>query len=336
MSQMVRNSVCALGLAVAVAGWGGTAKYKDMEISGPFKHKNLSVFMVKGKNKMADADVLTLEEAMDKKVVQVHETGNVQELTIENKSNKGVFVQSGDVVKGGKQDRVLRHSQYIPPKSGKVPVESYCVESGRWRKRGNESVARFRSAKKRVASKSLKIAAKKRSAQSRVWKEVSALQDKLERNLGKSVKKRASASSLQLTLEDKDIQKQSKEYARQITQKTASETESIGFAYAINGEINSADIYGNRTLFKKLWPKMLEACSVEAITEAKKNGSSKNVSSEIVAQWLEQSDKEKKEKIHRLKKGGVYKAKESKDNVQYDTYQSATKKQWIHRNVIKK
>ena len=50
---------------------------------------------------------LTLQEAMAKGAVRVHETGNVSELAIENLGEQEIFVQSGDIVKGGKQDRAL-------------------------------------------------------------------------------------------------------------------------------------------------------------------------------------------------------------------------------------
>ena len=41
----------------------------------------------------------------------------------------------------------------------------------------------------------------------------------------------------------------------------------IGYAFAVNGELNSADIYVSNALFKKLWPRMLKAAAVEAVAE---------------------------------------------------------------------
>jgi hypothetical protein len=41
----------------------------------------------------------------------------------------------------------------------------------------------------------------------------------------------------------------------------------IGYAFAINGEINSADIYVSNALFKKLWTRMLKAAAIEAVAE---------------------------------------------------------------------
>ena len=45
----------------------------------------------------------------------------------------------------------------------------------------------------------------------------------------------------------------------------------IGYVFAINGKVNSADIYGSNVLFKKLWPKLLKANAIEAIAELQKD-----------------------------------------------------------------
>ena len=46
-------------------------------------------------------------------------------------------------MKGGRQDRVVTVSFLLPPKSGKVPLASFCVEQGRWSARGTEKSAHF-------------------------------------------------------------------------------------------------------------------------------------------------------------------------------------------------
>ena len=68
----------------------------------------------------AGAVPLTLQEALAKGSVQVVETGRVNELQIENTGAEQVFIQAGDIVKGGKQDRVLTVSFLLPAKSGRA------------------------------------------------------------------------------------------------------------------------------------------------------------------------------------------------------------------------
>jgi len=70
-----------------------------------------------------------LQEAMERKAVIVHETSEVNELSIENVSqSEEVLVQAGDIVKGGRQDRVLAVDLIMPAGSGKMPIAAFCVE----------------------------------------------------------------------------------------------------------------------------------------------------------------------------------------------------------------
>ncbi|MFX6907524.1 DUF6569 family protein, partial [Acinetobacter baumannii] len=85
----------------------------------------------------ADGPVpLTLSEALARKVFKVFETGSVNELAFENLGDEPVFLQAGDIVKGGRQDRVLTTSVLVPPNSGRLPIAAYCVEQHRWSARG--------------------------------------------------------------------------------------------------------------------------------------------------------------------------------------------------------
>src|SRR5438552_2906574 len=114
-----------------------TAAGDNLQVTGPFTHENLSIYLVRGKPG-AKTKLLPLQEAMAQKKVAVYETGNVSQLSIENLSGEDVYVQSGDIVKGGRQDRVLTTDFVLPAHSGKLPISSFCVEQGRWTKRGAE------------------------------------------------------------------------------------------------------------------------------------------------------------------------------------------------------
>src|SRR6476646_5230711 len=135
------------------------ARADDYRVSGPVIHDNLAIYLVHGKS-AAGPVPLTLDEALAKRAVKVHETGNVNELQIENLGADEVFVQSGDIVKGGQQDRVLTVSLLLPPKSGRIPIASFCVEQGRWTARGKEDVKTFATASTAIPSREAKIAMK--------------------------------------------------------------------------------------------------------------------------------------------------------------------------------
>ena len=237
-------------------------------ISAPYSHKNLTIYLIHGKNETNKTNILTLQEAMQKGILRVYETSDVNELAVENISKQfDVFIQSGDIVKGGKQDRVLAVSIIIAARSGRVKIEAFCVESGRWEKRGNEDTGQFSSSNDRIVSKELKLAANGARSQQEVWEKVSEAQTKLGRNVGAPVTSATSSSSLQLSLENGKVAATSDEYVRALGNLIDGKSDVIGYAFAVNGDLNSADIYVSNALFKKLWPRMLKAAAVEAVAE---------------------------------------------------------------------
>ena len=194
--------------------------------------------------------------------------GRRQRLSIENRSTKlEVFVQAGDIVKGGQQDRVLGVDLIIPAKSGRIPIDSFCVEQGRWTTRGSERRDRFNASTEYAPSKQMKLATRTEKSQGKVWQEVSKSQEKLSVATSSNTASNTSRSSLQLTLENDRVREDSSEFVKALSGIIDGKTDVIGFLFTINGEINSSDIYGSSGLFQKLWPKLLKAAAIEAIAE---------------------------------------------------------------------
>src|SRR5438105_7954718 len=145
-----------IGLALACASLSAGAAVGT--ISGPFTHQNLQVFLVHAETQLEDRHYAPLSEALEKGFVAVKETGNVQELHIENRSRQTtVFLNAGDIVKGGRQDRTIRDDLILPPLSGKVPLAAFCVENGRWTKRGAEDALVFSGNDKVLSSRKQKL-----------------------------------------------------------------------------------------------------------------------------------------------------------------------------------
>src|SRR5262249_43880082 len=123
-------SLIALALAVPLGGARPDDKpAAPPRLSGPFTHENLTVYLIHGPDQLKGARLLTLDEALEQKKVVVHETKNVGELSVENVGDVPVFLQACDIVKGGQQDRILATDLLLPPRSGKVPIKSFCCES---------------------------------------------------------------------------------------------------------------------------------------------------------------------------------------------------------------
>jgi hypothetical protein len=109
--------LAALGGSATNAQRQANVAKTDYTLSGPYSHKNLTIFLIHGKDQTTGKPPLTLQEAMAQKKVVVRETGDVNNLTIQNRSREEVFVQAGDIVKGGQQDRVLALDLILPPKA---------------------------------------------------------------------------------------------------------------------------------------------------------------------------------------------------------------------------
>jgi hypothetical protein len=276
-SVLMGAALCA---GVFAFSFGSTHADTGYRVSGPLTHENLSIYFLHGKS-AEGAVPLTLEEAMLKNAVRVDETGSVNQLSIENLGSQDVFVQAGDIVKGGKQDRVLSVSFVLPPNSGKMPISAFCVESGRWRARGAEDVTKFASAGSAVPSKKAKLAMRMpapvapdggrqnmndtSSRQQEVWSTVAQIQDKLSGNVGARVAAPQSASSLQLSLENEKLADMRREYVKTLKAGGENDRDIVGYVFAINGKLNSADVYPSNGLFRKMWGKLLNASVTEAI-----------------------------------------------------------------------
>ena len=59
---------------------------KNVCLTGPFTHENLSIFVLRGTDSFDGSRFIPLDEALEQKCVIVHETGNVGQLEIENLS----------------------------------------------------------------------------------------------------------------------------------------------------------------------------------------------------------------------------------------------------------
>src|SRR5881397_4268179 len=160
-----------------VNAWGEHRAQKptddEYRLEGPFTQGNLTVFLIHGKDKIKGQTFITLQEALVQRKVIVRETRSVNELSIENISSQEVYVQSGEIVKGGQQDRMMAVDLILPPRSGRIPIAAFCVENGRWSQRGSEQVTVFNSSANVVASREVKLAAKMKGSQGEVWREVS-------------------------------------------------------------------------------------------------------------------------------------------------------------------
>ena len=197
----------------------------------------------------------------------------------------------------------------------------------------------FRS--KSLSSRKEKLAARYGLSQSDVWSGVAEQQNKLNENVsrlaGKPVDLRdaASASSLQLSLENKDLDSVKRQYLDKFNPLLNGKTDVIGFVYAINGELNTAEVYNNKNLFRALWPKLLDAAVTEAITEASANHQSRSVKAEEVKAFFETalSGSATERQVWKTTRVKTYTTPRT---VLFETQDLDADAVWIHKSFINK
>jgi len=352
------------GAALAAIGAsGGTAfAEQSMRVSGPHIHENLAVYFVHGTSAGGPVP-LTLQEALTKGSVQVVETGRVNELQIENTGAEGVFIQAGDIVKGGKQDRVLTVSFLLAPNSGRVPIASFCVEQGRWAARGKEDQFKFSSAHEAMPSMSALLAMaappptpqadarptgtnpdarahmqrqpdEVASKQRKVWDEVAATQRKLSSGLNAPVASAQSGSSLQLSLENEKLKEARTAYIKALRPTGETDSDVVGFVVAINGKMTAANLYPSNGLFRKMWDKQLAAVVTESIGE-KSRAAPKAAAPPALAVKEFLAEAEKGKSTERAVAAGARQETRDADKSLYNEARSADGK-WIHRSYLAK
>ncbi|MBP7738789.1 MAG: hypothetical protein KA369_22655 [Spirochaetes bacterium] len=335
MKKKVFLSAVLLCFIATIGIRAGGEPADDCTVSGPYTHKNMSIYLVHGKSTAGADKYLTLEEAMERKKITVHETENVNQLSVTNSSNVNIFIMSGDIVKGGKQDRVMQYNYIVPPGIKRMPVQSFCVESGRWEKRGGENDESFSSSREMIASKDLKMSVKKDKSQSQVWSKVAEMQDNLEKNLGAPVKGR-SESSLQLTLENGKVREARQEYAKAFEKIMKDRKDVVGYSCVINGKISSAEVFSSSVLFGKLWPKLLKSSIVEAVAASGTGAKHTPRPAADVKQFIVDSEKAGTVAAQDVNRRTKIVEREADDRLYYETRDAANEGRWINKSYLAK
>jgi len=201
-----------------------------------------------------------------------------------NNSKRPLLLLAGEIVTGGKQDRVIGKDRIVPPESDPVDLSVFCVEPGRWVPTSGKydfSAGRGGVAGGLVAAPSVRGSAMAAKNQQQVWDNVEKSKQAMaaapmvtvDTNSAAEV---SSTSSYARVMENKDVQKQVDSVAAPIERNYESvihqlrDKNAVGVVVAVNGEIVWADIFASTQLLQKYWPKLVRSYATEAvITRAK-------------------------------------------------------------------
>jgi hypothetical protein len=204
-----------------------------------------------------EEDVATLDEGMKArkvKITEVSQSGSVGTLRIDNKTGKPLFLMAGEVVLGGKQDRIVGKNTLVPAgKQQDIPV--FCVEHGRWNGRKVE----FSSAGV-LAHKKLRTKASFKN-QGEVWDEVKAKNAQRGTANATDTYRQVAAQQAGGTLAGWE-----KEVGKGLAAvPEAQRKRMVGMAIALNGEVVAVDVFASPALYAKLSQKIVRSYITEAI-----------------------------------------------------------------------
>jgi hypothetical protein len=298
----------AVDQRLALAGEiGGASGYKVLE---PIRHGNLTVFPVVTGKSYSTSEFLTLDEGLRSGDVVVTEAGSVQglvrrhpspavrydgaqvnRLVLVNNSKRPLLLLAGEIVTGGKQDRVIGKDRIIPAESDPVDLSVFCVEPGRWvatSEHFGASEAMYGSSNggtrhapmAMMAQPSVRAKAMGDKDQSEVWAEVRKQKDAVVSGAMAGVP--AAPVEVERTdsyarlMENQEVKRQVDAVARPIEESYQSlirqlrDRNAVGVVVAVNGRIIWADIFASTDLLQKYWPKLVRSYASEAVvTRAK-------------------------------------------------------------------
>src|SRR3990170_4393082 len=231
------------------------------QVHDPITYSNLALFPVTAASQHDTSGYLTLDEGLRTGEVEVSELGAAM-----------IRRRPGEIVTGGKQDRVISKARIVAP-GGELPLDVFCVEPGRWRG-ASQAFGQSLMAAPKVREKA--AVAKN---QQEVWQANDQVRSGVADNLatgaaGGRAAAELRASSSYAQLENSEVFKRRIDDASGALQRDYERAlggalrgkDVVGVVVAINGEVVWADVFAESGLFERYWSKLLRSYVVEAMS----------------------------------------------------------------------
>ena len=262
----------------------------------PVTYENISIFPVVTASSEDTRSFLTLDEGLSTGEVIVSEQGasglartrdgqpapqynsgaSVNQLVLINRSKRPLLLLAGELVSGGKQDRIIAKDRIVAPGAEPLPLDVFCVEHGRW-----SSGSEF-AASKTIVHPSVREQAAVARSQTDVWTAVT--EGSTAKTAHAAPRASLSASDLFSVLrEEAPTQSYDKIYKSrrvggsidgfvEVVEKRFARAKSglkgehvVGVVVAYGGEVAWSDIFASSDLFDQYWSKLLRSYAVEAL-----------------------------------------------------------------------
>src|SRR6266849_940775 len=129
--------VASLGVCL-MAARGASGQKSVRQSSGgwrlaePVTYENLTIFPVVSPEAAETSGFMTLEEGLASGEVVVAEQGGDILRRTRDAAPMGLVLLAGELVSGGKQDRIVAKDRIVAPRADPLPLDVFCVEHGRW------------------------------------------------------------------------------------------------------------------------------------------------------------------------------------------------------------
>jgi hypothetical protein len=272
----------------------------DVDYDSTWQYKNLKIIPIHPRGggngnplqfPASKTPIISLSQAIKRGYVQVSERGtaateNVHYLRINNSSDTAVFIASGEIITGGRQDRMVAKDTILKPNGKDQYIDVMCVEEGRWTDK--EKKFGYYS----YANPSLRKVLDQSKNQVTVWKEIYGQLD------GSGVK--APTLAYASRKQDKKFVLTETEYFRFFYDKIKADSTIVGFVCVSGDKVIGTDVYGGNNLFREELEPLLRGYIEEAIVR----GSPVTAKDEKVKNYVDKILTSERGQEEHLKKNG--------------------------------
>jgi len=226
-----------------------------LTVEAPRTHKHMLVYPIRWAGKQAPGQWETLDATLSAGHLKVGEMDRASVPTVEvtNTGGRNVFLMSGEIIKGGKQTRLIRKDTIVEPKQ-KVAVAVFCVERGRWA--GGKA---FKGAAN-AAPASIQDAINRGADQGAVWRRV--------REAAPALGGESQTESLDEMLESDKAKRAFEEVHKDLGKFSPPDTVGVAVADARTGKVVGLELFGRRDLFDGLQQKLVEGYAADLVLTA--------------------------------------------------------------------
>ncbi|HKS76906.1 MAG TPA: DUF6569 family protein [Terriglobales bacterium] len=274
-------------------------------VLAPIRHGNLTVFPVAAAKSHDTGGFITLDEGLKSGEVVVTESGSasplvrprpheqwsrpqpgpqVNQLVLINNSKRPLILLAGEIVTGGKQDRVIAKDRIVPAQSDPIDLGVFCVEHGRW----TGASSNFGYSGGVMLQPGVRAKAMADKDQREVWAEVGKAKQAVAGPAPPPALN--STTSYARVMQNDEVKKQVDAVAEPIQRnyesliKQLHDRNAVGVVVAVNGQIVWADMFASTQLLEKYWPKLIRSYAAEAVVNT---GKSREVDTKAAQQFLD-------------------------------------------------